>query len=84
MRSPLFVAWRWLIHHGTMIIGFVALAFYEVWPSWRGGWWNRVGNFVLPAAGYYAYASDPWARSADQHWIKTGSRDFTPEAQHER
>lgn len=72
MSDRLAIAWRWVIHQGSMCVGFVALAFYEVWPSWRGGWWNRVGNFVLPAAGYYAYSDDPWMRESIAYWIKTG------------
>lgn len=61
--------------------GFVCWAFYMVWPSWRGGWWTKIGHAVLPFAGYYAYADDPWVRSCDEHWIKTG-KPFTPEVTH--
>lgn len=73
MSNRLEIAWRWAIHHGAMIGGFFCWAFYMIWPSWRGGWWNRVGSFFLPAAGYYAYGDDPWARKNTAHWIKTGN-----------
>lgn len=72
MLDRIAIAWRWTIHHGSMIVGFFCLAFYEVWPSWRGGWWTKIGHSILPWAGDYAYADDPWCREVNRHWIATG------------
>ncbi len=63
---------RWTLYHLRIARGFVCWCFFMVWPTWRGGWFERVGFAVLPYAGDYAYADDPWVREVWGHWISTG------------
>jgi hypothetical protein len=65
-------------HHLRIARGFAAWCFFCVWPSWRGGWLQRVGFSVLPYAGDYAYADDPWVAECRRHWIRTGRERSMP------
>lgn len=73
MSSELMKAARWIGVQLSIARGFLAWAFYRAWPHGRrGSWVDRIGLAVLPYAGDYAFADDPWVRECRYHWIKTG------------
>lgn len=75
--ARLAVAARWVGVRLSIARGFAAWCFYLVWPT--HGPLYRVGFAVLPYAGDYAYADDPWVKECRDHWIRTGAH-LTTEA----
>lgn len=52
--------------------GFVCWTLYTVLPVHRWEWAHKLGFAVLPYAGDYAFADDPYVKESREHWIKTG------------